>query len=82
KGSFDGKSIAYTINANDQLLKSEDYRQIIVAFRNEAPIRLQDVANVIDGAENVNQAAWYNQTQAIILNIQRQPGANVIEVVD
>ncbi|MCS5709864.1 multidrug efflux RND transporter permease subunit [Candidatus Berkiella aquae] len=82
KGSFDGKSIAYTINANDQLLKSEDYRQIIVAFRNDAPVRLQDVANVIDGAENVNQAAWYNQTQAIILNIQRQPGANVIEVVD
>lgn len=82
KGSFDGKSIAYTINANDQLLESKDYRHIIVAFKNEAPIRLCDVATVIDGAENVNQAAWVNQTPAVILNIQRQPGANVIAVVD
>lgn len=82
KGSFDGKSIAYTINANDQLLESNDYRNVIVAFKNNAPVRLSDVANVIDGAENVNQAAWINQTQAVILNIQRQPGANVIEVVD
>ncbi|MGE3318539.1 MAG: efflux RND transporter permease subunit [Candidatus Berkiella sp.] len=82
KGSFDGKAIAYTINANDQLLSAEDYRNVIIAFKNEAPIRLSDVANVVDGAENVNQAAWVNQTQAVILNIQRQPGANVIEVVD
>ncbi len=82
KGSFDGKNIAYTINANDQLLESKDYRNIIVAFKNDAPIRLSDVATVIDGAENVNQAAWVNQTPAVILNIQRQPGANVIAVVD
>lgn len=82
KGSFDGKAIAYTINANDQLLSADDYRNVIIAFKNEAPIRLSDVANVIDGAENVNQAAWVNQTQAVILNIQRQPGANVIKVVD
>lgn len=82
KGSFDGKAIAYTINANDQLVSSEEYRNIIIAYKNEAPIRLSDVANVIDGAENVNQAAWVNQTPAVILNIQRQPGANVIEVVD
>ncbi len=82
KGSFDGKAIAYTINANDQLLSSSEYSNIIIAFKNNAPVRLSDVANVIDGAENVNQAAWINQTQAVILNIQRQPGANVIEVVD
>ena len=82
KGSFDGKSIAYTINANDQLLSSAEYANVIIAFKNDAPVRLSDVAKVIDGAENVNQAAWINQTQAVILNIQRQPGANVIEVVD
>jgi multidrug efflux pump len=82
KGSFDGKAIAYTINANDQLISSAEYANVIIAFKNEAPVRLSDVARVIDGAENVNQSAWINQTQAVILNIQRQPGANVIEVVD
>ena len=70
------------IDANDQLLTSDDYRPIIVAYRNGAPVRLSDVANVVDGAENVKQAAWMNRRPAVILNIQRQPGANIIQVVD
>ncbi|MDP1796647.1 MAG: efflux RND transporter permease subunit, partial [Planctomycetaceae bacterium] len=82
KGSFDGVRQAYTIGANDQLFTSEQYRQLIVSYRNGAPILLQDVAEVIDGVENVRQAAWMNETPAVILNIQRQPGANIIEVVD
>ena len=82
KGSFDGAAQAYTINANDQLLSAGEYRSLVIAYRNGAPVLLSEVANVIDGAENVKQAAWVNQTPAIILNIQRQPGANVIEVVD
>ncbi len=82
KGSFDGSRQAYTIGANDQLLTSDQYRDLIVAFRNGAPVKLVDVADVIDDAENVRQAAWMNDTPAVILNIQRQPGANIIEVVD
>jgi multidrug efflux pump len=82
KGAFDGPSQSYIIGANDQLLNSKDYRPLIIAYQNGAPVRLSDVANVIDGAENVNQAAWMNTTPAVIVNIQRQPGANVIEVVD
>ncbi len=82
KGSFDGVRQAYTIGANDQLFTSEQYRQLIVAYRNGAPIYLEDVADVIDGVENLRQAAWMNETPAVILNIQRQPGANIIEVVD
>jgi len=82
KGSFDGPRLAYTINSNDQLLSSADYRPLIVAFKNGAPVRLSDVANVRDDAENVQQAAWMNNTPAVIMNIQRQPGANVIAVVD
>jgi multidrug efflux pump len=82
KGSFDGPTRAYTIDANDQLLSADEYKAIIVAYRNSGPIRLIDVADVIDAAENVRQAAWVNEQPAIILNIQRQPGANVIEVVD
>jgi multidrug efflux pump len=82
KGSFDGPSQASTIDANDQLRSAEDYRQLIVAYRNGAPVRLGDIASVIEGAENSRLAAWANKTPAIILNIQRQPGANVIEVVD
>jgi multidrug efflux pump len=82
KGTFDGPRQAYTIAGNDQLLSSDQYRPIIVAYRNGAPVQLSDVANVIDGAENVKQAAWMNSTPAIILNIQRQPGTNIIEVVD
>jgi len=82
KGNFDGARQAFTIGANDQLLTSEEYRQLIVAYRNGAPVKLVDVAEVIDGAENVRQAAWMDDTPAVILNIQRQPGANIIEVVD
>jgi multidrug efflux pump len=82
KGTFDGPHQAYTIGANDQLISSDSYRPIIVAYRNGAPVRLTDVATVIDGVENVRQAAWANQNPAVILNIQRQPGANIIAVVD
>jgi len=82
KGNFDGKQLSYTINANDQLLTSEAYKPIIISYVNNRPVRISDVAKVIDGAENVNQAAWMNDDPAVILNIQRQPGANVIEVVD
>ena len=82
KGSFDGPHQSSVIGANDQLLTSRDYRSLIVAFRNNAPVALGDVADVIDDAENTRQAAWMNGTPAVILNIQRQPGANVIAVVD
>src|SRR5262245_8479563 len=82
KGNFDGPKQAYTINANDQQTSSESYRSTIIAYRNGAPVRLSDVANVIDDAENVKQAAWMNTTPAVILNVQRQPGANIIGVVD
>ena len=82
KGSFDGPTRASTIDANDQLKSADEYRALIVAYRNNSPIRLSDVADVVDGAENSRLAAWANQTPAIIVNIQRQPGSNVIEVVD
>ncbi len=82
KGAFDGKTQSYSIWANDQLLSSAQYRPLIIAYRNGSPVRLADVANVIDDTENVRQAAWVNQTPAVILNIQRQPGANIIAVVD
>lgn len=82
KGNFDGPRLSYTINTNDQLLTSSAYRPLIIAFKNGGPVRISDVANAIDGAENVKQAAWMNTTPAVIINIQRQPGANVIEVVD
>ena len=82
KGSFDGPARAYTIDANDQLRSVEEYRKIVIAYKGGAPIYLTDVADVIEDAENVKLAAWMNDTQAIVLNVQRQPGANVIEVVD
>ncbi len=82
KGNFDGPRQAYTIGANDQLISSGDYQSIIIAYRNGAPIRLSDVATVVDDAENVKQAAWMNTTPAVVLNIQRQPGANIISVVN
>ncbi len=82
KGSFDGPTRSYTINANDQLLTVDDYKSLIVATRNGGSIRLSDVAKVVDGAENVKLGAWANRTPAIILNVQRQPGANVIQTVD
>jgi multidrug efflux pump len=82
KGNIESNRQAFTIAANDQLMSSADYAPIIVAYRNGAPIRVSDVATVIDGAENIRQAAWMNTTPAVILNIQRQPGANIISVVD
>ena len=82
KGSFDGAHQSYTIGANDQLLSSEQYRALIVAYRNGAPVKLGDIANVIDGVENTHQAAWMNDAPAVIVNVQRQPGANIIAVVD
>jgi multidrug efflux pump len=82
KGVLDGPRQSFTINANDQLFSSADYRDIIVATRNGVPVRLRDVATIIDGAENARQAAWMNLTPAVIVNIQRQPGANIISVAD
>ncbi len=82
KGGFDGAHQAYVIGANDQLLSSADYRPLVVAYRNGAPVALSDVARVDDDAENVKQAAWMNDEPAVIVSVQRQPGANVIEVVD
>jgi multidrug efflux pump len=82
KGTFDGPHRAYNIGANDQIFNAADYAKIIVTYRNGAPVRLSDVAEAIDHIENVNQAAWMNTTPAVIINIQRQPGANVIKVVD
>jgi multidrug efflux pump len=81
KGNFDGPHQDYQIDANDQLVTSDDYRKVVVAYRNGAPVMLTDVANVVNGVENNNQAAWMNQTPAVILNVQRQPGANTISVV-
>ena len=82
KGNFDGPTRSYAINANDQLLAVEDYQNLIVAYRNGAPVRLREVARVVDSAENVRIGAWANMKPAIILNVQRQPGANVIATVD
>jgi multidrug efflux pump len=82
KGNFDGRNQQYTIGANDQLLSAAEYRPLIIAYRKGNPVRLSDVANVIDGAENKRQAAWANDQPAVILNVQRQPGANIITVVN
>jgi multidrug efflux pump len=81
KGNFDGPRQDYQIDANDQLVTSQDYRNVVVAFRNGAPVMLTDVAKIVDGVENNNQAAWMNQTPAVIVNVQRQSGANTISVV-
>ena len=91
KGSFDGSRQAYAIGANDQILSSQQYKPLVIAYKNGAPVQLSDVAEVVDGVENVNQAAWMGEraeagpgrlVPAVILNIQRQPGANIISVVD
>jgi multidrug efflux pump len=82
KGSFDGPQRSFTLDANDQLRSPEAYKDLIVAYREGAPIRLRDVADVVDGAENSRLSAWANQLPAVLVNVQRQPGANVIEVVD
>src|SRR5215472_12025413 len=82
KGNIENARQAFIIGANDQLMSSRDYGPIVIAYRNGAPVRLADVATVLDSAENQRQAAWMNSTPAVILNIQRQPGANIISVVD
>jgi len=82
KGNIDGKFQAYSIGANDQLQSAEEYRDLVIAYKNGAPIRLSQIATSTQGPENPRQAAWTNSTPSIVLNIQRQPGANVIEVVD
>jgi multidrug efflux pump len=81
KGNFDGARQDYQIDANDQLQTAADYQDVVVAYRNNAPVLLRDVARVVNGIENTKQAAWMNQTPAVILNVQRQPGANTISVV-
>ena len=81
KGNFDGPRQDYQIDANDQLVTSSDYKDVVIAYRNNAPVFLHDVAQVVNGVENTKQAAWMNLTPAVILNVQRQPGANTISVV-
>jgi multidrug efflux pump len=82
KGNFDGPTRAYSINSNDQLRSAEEFKNVVVAYKNGAPVRLSDVAELVDDAENTKLGAWMNATPALILNVQRQPGANVIAVVD
>jgi multidrug efflux pump len=82
KGILENQRQAFTIATNDQLLSGKEYKDVVIAYRNGAPVRLRDVADVIDGAENAKQAAWMNLSPAVIVNIQRQPGANIISVVD
>ncbi|HEY1614787.1 MAG TPA: MdtB/MuxB family multidrug efflux RND transporter permease subunit [Rhizomicrobium sp.] len=82
KGNFDGPARAYTINDNDQIQSAKDYQDIIVAYKNGAPVRLSDVATVVQGAENTELSSWVNSVPAILLNVQRQPGANVIAVAN
>ena len=82
KGNFDGPAQSSTINANDQISNPEDYLDLVIAYRNGNPVRLKDVAKVVSGPENTKLGAWANTTPAVILNVQRQPGANVIQVVD
>ena len=81
KGNFDGPRQDYQIDANDQLVTSKDYQKVVVAYRNGAPVMLTDVAKIVDGVENTNQAAWMDKTPAVIVNVQRQPGGNTISVV-
>jgi multidrug efflux pump len=82
KGSFDGASRNYTINANDQIQNAQDYKDIILAYKNGNPVKLSDVANVVQSSENTKLTSWMNTEPAILINVQRQPGANVISVVD
>ena len=82
KGSFDGSMQSYTINANDQLQDAESYKNIVVAYKNGSPVFLRDVANVVQGAQNTKLSSWANKTPAVLINVQRQPNANVIQVVD
>src|SRR6201987_5848437 len=81
KGNFDGPRQDYQIDANDQLETAEEYKDVVIAYRNGAPVFLKDVSSIVNGVENNKQAAWMNETPAVILNVQRQPGANTITVV-
>jgi len=82
KGTLDGPSTAYTVNTNDQIRNAEDYGSVVVAYKNGAPVRLKDVAELVSGAENAKLGGWMNRVPALILNVQRQPGANVVDVVN
>jgi len=82
KGSFDGPRQAYAIGANDQILSADEYKPVIIAYKNGSPIRLGDIGNVVDNVENVRLAGWVDDKPSIILDIQRQPGANIIETAD
>jgi len=82
KGNLQGPAQSYSIGANDQIFASADYKPVIIAYRNGAPVRVADVASVVDGVEDAQKAAWMNTTPAVIMNVQRQPGANIINVVD
>jgi len=82
KGTLDGPANAYTVNTNDQIRNAEDYGNIVVAYKNAAPVRLKDVATLVAGAENAKLGGWMNSMPALIVNVQRQPGANVVDVVD
>src|SRR5580700_11400107 len=82
KGTLDGPTSAYTVNTNDQIRNAEDYGSVVIAYKNGAPVRLRDVASLVAGAENAKLGGWMNSTQALIMNVQRQPGANVVETVD
>ncbi len=82
KGTLDGPALAYTINTNDQLKSADEYANIVVAYKNGSPVRLRDVASLVESAENTKLGGWMNNTPALILNVQRQPGANVVDVVN
>src|ERR1019366_1205821 len=82
KGSFNGPAQSFQIGANDQITSAAEFNKIVIAYRNGAPVMLADVAKVIDGVENTQLSAWMNKVPAVIVNIQRQPGANIINVVD
>ncbi len=82
KGTLDGPTSAYTVNTNDQIRNAEDYGSVVIAYKNGAPVRLRDVATLVSGAENAKLGGWMNTTPALIMNVQRQPGANVVDVVD
>ena len=81
KGSLDGRYQSYTISSNDQITNAEAYKAVIVAYRNNAPVLLQDVAQVVDSLENTRVGGWYQDVPAVVIDVHRQPGANVIETV-
>jgi multidrug efflux pump len=82
KGSFDGKRQSYSINANDQIFSAAEYREVIVAYKNGSPVRLKDIGDVVDNVENIRMGGWVDLTPSVIVDIQRQPGANIIETAD